>query len=152
KLSCNVKFLSGIGAAKLIERHGFEAVDAYLPKRFDVQSGELKRSFRWLLGYYTYYKKCRVAAAGFLSQNSGLVVSDEDFASIAEGQLLQRKTILITDITETNFTSGPASIIEKKMNERMHRLMDACERVIIPDTGTDSGNRTHVGPIVREPS
>jgi UDP-N-acetylglucosamine--N-acetylmuramyl-(pentapeptide) pyrophosphoryl-undecaprenol N-acetylglucosamine transferase len=42
--------------------------------------------------------------------------------------------------------------MEKKMNQKMQELIDGCDCVIVPDTGDDSGNRVHVGPIVREPS
>ena len=63
-----------------------------------------------------------------------------------------RKRALVTDITETHFTAGAASVIEKKMNKSMKKMMQACDYVIIPDAGEDSGNVVHVGPIVRHTS
>jgi UDP-N-acetylglucosamine--N-acetylmuramyl-(pentapeptide) pyrophosphoryl-undecaprenol N-acetylglucosamine transferase len=63
---------------------------------------------------------------------------------------MSRRRVLITDVTETHFTSGPASIIEKKMNRSMQKMMQACDCVIIPDIGDDRGNIRHVGPIVRQ--
>src|SRR6185503_9995709 len=54
--------------------------------------------------------------------------------------------------TETHFTTGPASIIEKKMNKEMQKMMKACDCVIIPDAGDNEGNVQHVGPVVREAS
>jgi UDP-N-acetylglucosamine--N-acetylmuramyl-(pentapeptide) pyrophosphoryl-undecaprenol N-acetylglucosamine transferase len=80
------------------------------------------------------------------------VVSDEDFASIAVAEEQKRKRILITDILETHFTKGAASLIEKKMNGAMKDMIRKCDRVIIPDHGQDRDNITYVGPIVRQVS
>src|SRR6185503_11483623 len=84
--------------------------------------------------------------------HDGSIVSDEDFASIAMAEEMLRKRVLITDITETHFTTGAASIIEKKMNKSMKKMIEACDCVIIPDVGEDSGNVVYVGPIVRQTS
>lgn len=148
-----INFVSGGAAAGLIAKYGFSGVlDAYRPEKFIVESGQLRKPLKWLLGYYSYYKRCKEVAREVLARNAGdLIVSDEDFASIAVGEEMKRRRVLITDITETHFTSGPASIIEKKMNRSMRRMMDACDCVIIPDAGEDrGGNVVHVGPIVRE--
>ena len=152
ELKTPLQFVSGVAAARLVANYGYPVTDAYSPPKFSVSAGQLQQSFRWLLSYYSYYKKCRATAIEFLRQNDGTVVSDEDFASVAAAHELGRKCILITDIMRTNFTSGPASVMERKMNVRMRDLIDKCDRVIVPDEGDDSGNRVHVGPIVREPS
>src|SRR5574338_210283 len=145
-------FVTGGPAAELLQRKGLKALDVYRPARFEVESGELKRPLRWLLGYYSYYKRCKEIARDHLSKEDGPVVSDEDFASVAVGEELGRRRALITDIEETSFTAGPASVIEKAMNRSMKKMMGACDCVIIPDTGDDSGNVVHVGPMVREAS
>jgi UDP-N-acetylglucosamine--N-acetylmuramyl-(pentapeptide) pyrophosphoryl-undecaprenol N-acetylglucosamine transferase len=150
KLKTDITFVSGEGAASLIAKKGYSAMDAYRPEKFVVVSGKLQHSFKWLMDYYSYYKKCKVIAKEILEKNSGLIVSDEDFASIAIGEKMGRKRVLITDVTETHFTSGPASIIEKKMNRSMQKMMQACDCVIIPGAGDDKGNVRHVGPIVRQ--
>jgi UDP-N-acetylglucosamine--N-acetylmuramyl-(pentapeptide) pyrophosphoryl-undecaprenol N-acetylglucosamine transferase len=152
KLQTEIEFVSGEGAASLIARKGHRSLDVYRPGRFVVESGQLQHSFRWLIDYYSYYKRCKVIAKEILEKNDGLVVSDEDFASIAIGEEMNRKRVLITDVTETRFTTGPASVVEKKMNKAMQKMMKACNCVIIPDAGDDSGNVRHVGPIVREAS
>jgi UDP-N-acetylglucosamine--N-acetylmuramyl-(pentapeptide) pyrophosphoryl-undecaprenol N-acetylglucosamine transferase len=146
----HLRFVSGEAAADFLAKKGFKVLDAYRPEKFDVESGQLRQSFKWLMGYYSYYKKCKEIAKDFLGKNDGPIVSDEDFASIAIGEELRRRRILITDITETHFTSGPASIIEKRMNKSMKKMMQGCDYVIIPDVGNDSGNFVHVGPIVRQ--
>jgi UDP-N-acetylglucosamine--N-acetylmuramyl-(pentapeptide) pyrophosphoryl-undecaprenol N-acetylglucosamine transferase len=149
----DIFFVSVEGASRLIEKKGYRVLDAYRPEKFIVQDGQLQQSFRWLMSYYSYYKKCKEVAKGVLAENGdSLVVSDEDFASIAVAQEAGRKRVLITDITETHFTKGAASLIEKKMNGAMKDLMKKCDRVIIPDDGDDgdSGNVSYVGPIVRK--
>jgi UDP-N-acetylglucosamine--N-acetylmuramyl-(pentapeptide) pyrophosphoryl-undecaprenol N-acetylglucosamine transferase len=152
KLNADILFVSGEGAANLLTRKGYNVLDVYRPRKFAVESGELKHSFWWLMNYYSYYKKCKEIAKGILDRHSGLIVSDEDFASIAVGEEMSRSRVLITDITETHFTTGAAAVIEKKMNKTMQKMMERCDFVIIPDNGEDSGNVVHVGPIVREVS
>ncbi|MGI0025220.1 MAG: glycosyltransferase [Nitrososphaera sp.] len=144
-----IEFVSGEGAAVLLTKKGFKTLDVYRPEKFNVESGQLRQSFKWLMDYYSYYKKCKEIAREFLERHDGPIVSDEDFASIAIGEETRRKRVLVTDITETHFTSGMASIIEKKMNKSMKKMIEACDYVIIPDAGDDSGNVVHVGPIVR---
>ena len=150
KLEAGVTFVSGEGAASLFAKKGYNTKDVYRPEKFVVESGQLQRSFRWLMGYYSYYKKCKTIAKEILEPSDGLIVSDEDFASIAIGEEMDRRRVLITDVTETHFTSGPASIVEKKMNRLMQKMMQACNYVIIPEAGDDSGNIRYVGPIVRQ--
>ena len=48
------------------------------------------------------------------NRRNDTIVSDEDFASIALGEKENRKRILITDITETHFLKGIASVLKKK--------------------------------------
>ena len=148
----SIVFISGEGAADLLTKKGFKTLDAYRPEKFNVESGQLRRSFKWLMDYYSYYKKCKAIAMEFLEKHDGTIVSDEDFASIAIGEEMRRRRVLVTDITETHFTTGAASVIEKKMNKSMKKMMEACDYVIIPDAGDDSGNVLHVGPIVRQTS
>src|SRR5581483_7418541 len=151
KLNDDLLFVSGEGAAKLLAKR-YNTLDVYRPEKFVVESGQLQHSFRWLMNYYSYYKKCKEIAKDILSKHGGLIISDEDFASIAVGEEMGRKRVLITDITETHFTTGPASIMEKKMNKEMQKMMKRCDCVIIPDIGEDEGNIRHVGPIVRQAS
>ncbi len=150
KLQSAVTFVSGEGAASLIAKKGYNTMDVYRPEKFIVESGQLQHSFKWLMGYYSYYKKCKIIAKEILEKSSGLIVSDEDFASIAVGEETGRRRVLVTDVTETHFTTGPASMIEKKMNRTMQKMMQACDCIIIPDVGDDRDNVLHVGPIVRE--
>ena len=57
---------------------------------------------------------------------------------------------MITDVLETKFTKGIASLIERKMNKSMMNIIKNCDVVIIPEEGHDQDNIKRVGPIVRE--
>lgn len=153
KLKTDVLFVSGEGASRLIARKGFNVLDVYRPAKFIVDSGQLQHLSRWVLNYYLYYKRCKAIAKEILyDRYNGLIVSDEDFASLAVGKEMNQRCVLITDVIETCFTNGLVSIIEKKMNKSMHEIMRACECIIIPEVGEDRDNIRYVGPIVRHTS
>ena len=152
ELKTDILFASGEGASTLIARKGFNALDVYKPEKFIVESGQLQHVFKWLLRYYLYYKKCKTIAKEILDNHNGLIISDEDFASIAVAKKTGQRRVLITDIIESHFTTGLASVIEKKMNKSMHNIMQTCDCVIIPEVGDDRDNIRYVGPIVRRAS
>jgi UDP-N-acetylglucosamine--N-acetylmuramyl-(pentapeptide) pyrophosphoryl-undecaprenol N-acetylglucosamine transferase len=97
-----------------------------------------------------YYRKCKLIATGFVDKNEdSLIVSDEDFASIAVGEKRNRKRVLITDLLETHFVKGIFSAIESRMNISMQNMLKKCNRVLIPAKGQDVDNISYVGPVVR---
>ncbi|RDJ32223.1 MAG: UDP-glucuronosyltransferase [Crenarchaeota archaeon] len=146
-----IKFTSGTSAAKLIKKYGFGVNDAYVPPNFDVQSGSLQGSAKWLWQYYKYYKECKNISSEIIQdENPRVVVSDEDFASLTVAQERKIPTVLITDILETKFTNGIVGIIEKKMNKSMKEIIKKSDIVILPENGANEGNIYRVGPIVRE--
>ncbi len=140
ELKTDILFVSGEGASTLLARKGFKALDLYKPEKFFVESGQLQHAFKWLLRYYLYYKKCKRIAKEILENRNELIISDEDFASIAVAKKKDQRRVLITDITESHFTTGLASVIEKKMNQSMHNIMQRCDYVIIPEIGDDRDN------------
>jgi UDP-N-acetylglucosamine--N-acetylmuramyl-(pentapeptide) pyrophosphoryl-undecaprenol N-acetylglucosamine transferase len=152
ELKTDILFVSGEGASILIAREGFNTLDVYKSEKFIVESGQLQHVFKWLLRYYLYYKKCKIIAKEILERRNGLIISDEDFASIAVAKKKDQRRVLITDITESHFTTGLESIVEKKMNQSMHNIMQTCDYVIIPEAGDDRDNIRYVGPVVRRAS
>ena len=147
----STKFITGKGAAKILKNLDYEVNDAYNPPSFQVKNGALTKSAKWLWNYYQYYKDCKTISEKVIDQDQPhLVISDEDFASLTIAQRKKIPTVLITDILETRFTSGVASLIEKKMNKSMQKIIENCEKVIIPEFGSDKENITYVGPIVRQ--
>ena len=145
------KFVSGRAAANLISRYGFEVDDLYNPPPFQIENGSLKKPLKWLFSYYSYYKQCKKISSGILDKyGPNLIVSDEDFASLVSAQNKNVKTILVTDILETNFSKGIGSLIEKQMNKSMKKIIEKCNLVIIPENGDNNDNIVRVGSIVRK--
>ncbi len=111
----------------------------------------LNNQTKWLWNYFQYYKNCKKISEKIIKiNNSDLIISDEDFASLTVAQNLKIPNILITDVLETKFTKGIASLIERKMNKSMMNIIKNCDVVIIPEEGHDQDNIKRVGPIVRE--
>ena len=146
----STNFVTGSGAAKILENLHLKVQDVYNPPSFIVKNGTLENPRKWLWNYYNYYKKCKSISEKILStDNPNLVISDEDFASLTVAQTMNIPTVLVTDILETHFTKGLASLIEKKMNKSMREISKRCDLVIIPEHGDDYDNIKRVGPIVR---
>ncbi len=152
KLDADITFVTGEGATRLISDYGFKVKDLYRHSGFEVdEHGELKHTMRWLMNYWSYYKKCKVIAESVIRENKpDLIVSDEDFASIAVAQELGIPNVIITDVLETRFTKGSMSFIERRMNSVMRKMIDKSNLVIVPTEGQDHGNITYVGAIVRD--
>lgn len=147
----STRFVSGSGAIKILDSLGIKSTDAYVPPPFVVANGTLQSPARWLWNYYKYYKRCKeISREILLSDKPDMVVSDEDFASLANAQGMKIPTVLITDILETRFTGGGlASLVEKRMNKSMRNIIGKADAVIVPEHGDDRDNIRMVGPIVR---
>ena len=147
--SCEI--YSGSSAIEFFQMNDIQANDVYSPPKFEVENGKLEKSLKWLWSYYKYYKKCKEVACRIIDEKQPkLIISDEDFASIAVAQEKKIQNIVITDILETKFTSGFGGMIEKKMNKTMQEMLYKSDRVIIPELGTNEGNIVRTGPIVRK--
>ena len=147
----SVNFVTGSGAAKILKKLNYNIDDVYNPPSFVVENGVLNNQTKWLWNYYQYYKNCKNISEKIIKKNnSELVISDEDFASLTIAQEVKIPNILITDVLETKFTKGIASFIEKKMNKSMMNIIKNCDVVIIPENGEDIDNIRRIGPIVRE--
>jgi len=147
----SINFITGSGAAKILKKLEYKVNDIYNPPSFIVENGMLNNQTKWLWNYFQYYKNCKKISEKIIKiNNSDLIISDEDFASLTVAQNLKISNILITDVLETKFTKGIASLIERKMNKSMMNIIKNCDVVIIPEEGHDQGNIKRVGPIVRE--
>ena len=147
----SVNFVTGSGAAKILKKLDYKLEDVYSPPSFIVENGILNNQNKWLWNYFQYYKKCKKISEKIIKKNnSNLIISDEDFASLTVAQNLKIPNILITDVLETKFTKGIASFIERKMNKSMMKIIKNCNLVIIPEEGDDQDNIRRTGPIVRE--
>ena len=147
----SVNFVTGSGAAQILKKLEHNVDDVYNPPSFVVENGVLNNQAKWLWNYYQYYKNCKNISKKIIKQNnSELIISDEDFASLTIAQELKIPNILITDVLETKFTKGITSFIEKKMNKSMMNIIKNCDIVIIPEDGKDLDNIKRIGPIVRK--
>jgi len=147
----SINFVTGSGAAEILRKLDYKIDDVYNPPSFIVENGILNNQTKWLWNYFQYYKNCKKISEKIIkTNNSDLIISDEDFASLTVAQNLKIPNILITDVLETKFTKGIASLIERKMNKSMMNIIKKCDVVIIPEEGHDQGNIKRVGPIVRE--
>ena len=147
----SINFVTGSGAAKILKKLEYRVNDIYNPPSFIVENGILNNQTKWLWNYFQYYKNCKKISEKIIKiNNSDLIISDEDFASLTVAQNLKIPNILITDVLETKFTKGIASLIERKMNKSMMNIIKNCDVVIIPEEGHDQDNIKRVGPIVRE--
>ena len=147
----SVNFVTGSGAAQILKKLEHNVDDVYNPPSFVVENGVLNNQAKWLWNYYQYYKNCKNISKKIIKQNnSELIISDEDFASLTIAQELKIPNILITDVLETKFTKGITSFIEKKMNKSMINIIKNCDVVIIPEYGENADNIKRIGPIVRK--
>jgi UDP-N-acetylglucosamine--N-acetylmuramyl-(pentapeptide) pyrophosphoryl-undecaprenol N-acetylglucosamine transferase len=147
----SINFVTGSGAARILKNLDYRVLDEYNPPSFIIKNGTLQNSSRWLWSYYKYYRDCKNISKRILqTDNPNIVISDEDFASLTVAQEMKIPTVLITDVLETRFTKGIASIIEKEMNKSMQEIIKKCDIVIIPEKGESQNNIKRVGPIVRQ--
>ena len=146
-----ILIITGRPAYDLFSKNEYVVDDVYSPEKFDIDSlMQLRSPLRWLFKYFSYYRKCKLIATRFVDKNKdSLIVSDEDFASIAVGEKRNRKRVLITDLLETHFVKGIFSTIESRMNTSMQDMLKKCNRVLIPNNGQDVDNISYVGPVVR---
>ena len=147
----SASFVTGGGAAKILKMMEMPVHDVYDPPSFAVRNGTLRSPARWLWQYYRYYRDCKNISRDIIGRDSpDAIVSDEDFASLTVTQEKKIPTVLVTDILETRFTRGLASLVEKRMNRSMKEIIRRCDAVILPETGDDQDNMHRVGPIVRQ--
>ena len=147
----SINFVTGSGAAQILRKLDYKVDDVYNPPSFIVENGMLNNQTKWLWNYFQYYKACKKISEKIIkTNNSNLIISDEDFASLTVAQNLKIPNILITDVLETKFTKGIASFIERKMNKSMMKIIKKCDLVIIPEQGDNQDNIRRTGPIVRE--
>lgn len=110
-----ILFISGGAAYDLISKAGFQALDLYRPPLFAIDSGRLRNSFIWLMKYIIYYKKSKKIAEEVIRKNVSkypLIVSDEDFGSIA----ISQNTPLSKDILIYDMVEPAACIVDEKIS------------------------------------
>ena len=161
----NLKLITGLKAYELVSTYpkkqldkiNLQLYDLYNPPNFFISNGMLKNNFVWLLLYLRYYNSSKsivknlLISSNFEKTQSNLIISDEDFASISVAKDINKPRLFITDILQTHFIkSKMLSGVESFLNNSMHKLMQSCDCVIVPEVGDNKDNVIYVGPIVRE--
>lgn len=146
-----VTFITSKNAARHIAEHGFNALSIYRAKSIDADDrGYFKHRLLWLIDYILYYRDCKVKASKVIDEyKPDLVISDEDFASIAVASRRGIKSILITDLFESRFLNGITAKLERVLNNTLMRIIRSADLVLVPMHGQDHDNVVYIGPIVR---
>ncbi|MEO9364529.1 MULTISPECIES: glycosyltransferase [Candidatus Nitrosocaldus] len=157
-----IAFVTGGVAYKHLRAHGYNVVEAYRGKSIDASNGIFSNRLLWLLDYISFYRECKEIASSLIDEyRPELIVSDEDFASIAVAKMRGIKNVLITDVLESRFLHGPLSLVERFLNRHLRDIIAGADMVIVPmykdehkHTYTNVSNTiiTYVGPIVRRVS
>ncbi len=147
-----VLFASGGNALDYLAGAGFSARGAASEPVPAVAGGEMKRASLWYVKYWLEHRRSRSAVAKLADEfRPDLVVGDEEFAGVSVAIERGIRHALVTDELELGFArSRHAKVIEARAARWYAKLLESSEVVIIPDFGDDSGNRRHVGPIVRK--
>ena len=87
--------MTGQAVYTIISNNGYIAYNVYTPNDFQVNyTMHLQSMIKWLIQYVSYYKRCKIVAQQFIEKNNEnnlLIVSDEDFASIAVAKNRNKK-------------------------------------------------------------
>ena len=130
----SINFVTGSGAAKILKKLEYKVDDIYNPPSFIVENGILNNQTKWLWNYFQYYKNCKKISEKIIKiNNSDLIISDEDFASLTVAQNLKNSKYIDYRCFRNKITKGIASFIERKMNKSMMNIIKNCDVVIIPE-------------------
>jgi UDP-N-acetylglucosamine--N-acetylmuramyl-(pentapeptide) pyrophosphoryl-undecaprenol N-acetylglucosamine transferase len=152
KKGVDVRFASGGNAAEFIRSSGYAVEDVVREPTPAVSDGEMKRTALWYLQYWRDYRGSRGRLGRVLEDaKPDAVVGDEEFSSVSLAIEKGLSQALITDELQLSFARG---WLARQFESRAAAWYDQLQRrvglLIIPEAGTDAGNRRFVGPVVRE--
>jgi UDP-N-acetylglucosamine--N-acetylmuramyl-(pentapeptide) pyrophosphoryl-undecaprenol N-acetylglucosamine transferase len=147
-----VRVFSGGKAADFLRRNGVEVdriVDDPVPR---VVNGEMSRVSLWYVRSWLAHRRNIPRTRRLIAAyRPDIVVCDEEFSGVIVAGELGIKRILVSDELELGFArTWLARKIEQRVGRWYVGLQNSVDRLLIPETGTDEGNRVYVGPIVRE--
>jgi UDP-N-acetylglucosamine--N-acetylmuramyl-(pentapeptide) pyrophosphoryl-undecaprenol N-acetylglucosamine transferase len=151
KAGVEVRLYSGGKAAEFIR--GECDVDAIVTDPVpNVARGEMKRASLWYARSWVALRRTMGRTrALFDSFHPDLVVCDEEFSGLLLAEQRKVRRILISDELELGFAK---TWLARKLEERVERwyskLQNSVDVLLIPEPGSDVGNRRYVGPIARE--
>jgi UDP-N-acetylglucosamine--N-acetylmuramyl-(pentapeptide) pyrophosphoryl-undecaprenol N-acetylglucosamine transferase len=151
RLGADVRVFSGGKAADFLRDEGVKVDNAVEDAVPHVASGEMGRVASWYVrSWLAQRKNVRAVGKIFDSFAPDLVVCDEEFSGLAVAGLRGVKRALIADELSLGFArTWVARQLEARVEGWYKRLQEDVDLLVIPEEGTDSGNRKYVGPIVR---
>ena len=147
----DVKLFSGGKAAEFIRGQGYAVEDIVVDPVPSVSKGEMRRVALWYIRSWVAYRRTfRRTERLFDDYSPDIVVGDEEFTGIGVAERRGKKRIFISDELMLGFgRTWLSKKLEGRVERWYRRLQDTVDLLIIPDKGSDSGNRRFVGPIVR---
>lgn len=148
----DVKVFSGGDAATFLGACGYPTEDVVSDAAPAVVDGVMKRAALWYIRSWAALKSTAPKTGRiFDDYKPDLVVCDEEFSGLGIAASRGCKRALVSDELELGFARGRfARSIEKRVDGWYKRLQEDVDLLVIPEFGTDSGNRRYVGPVVRE--
>lgn len=149
-----VKVFSGGNAAEFLRGEGLEVADVVDDAVPTVGGLVMSRVSQWYLRSWLAQRRNVRRAAGLVkSFRPDLVVCDEEFSGVTAAGEAGVRTAFIADELSLGFARGWLALkIEGRVERWYGQLLASVDLVIIPEEGTDGGNRRYVGPIVRPPT
>ena len=154
KEGVDVQLFSGGRAAEFIRGQGIPIEDIVDDPVPTVVNGEMKRSALWYIrSWFALRRTIKRTERLFDSYVPDLVVGDEEFSGMVVAENRATKRVFISDELTLGFgRTWVSRKIEERVDRWYRRLQDSVDLLIIPEFGTDIGNRRYVGPIVRAPT
>lgn len=149
-----VRLFSGGKAADFVRACGVEVdsiVDDPAPRVVNV---EMKRATLWYLrSWLANRRTVRRTERLFDAFPHDLVVCDEEFSGIVVAERRGERRVFVTDELLLGFArSWIARQAERRVEAWYRHLQDSVDLLIVPEYGSDGGNRRFVGPMVRAPT
>lgn len=147
-------FASGGQASEFLRSYGFETQDIISEPVPSVRNGEMKGALAWYIRYWRGFGKSKLRVQRlFSSWRPDVVVGDEEFTTVSLALERGINHVMITDEMELGFAkTWVAKMAEARVSAWYEGLQGRVSLLVVPDEGTNTGNRHYVGPIVRSRS
>jgi len=149
-----VQLFSGGKAAEFLRIAGERVEDIIDDPVPSVANGEMRRVTLWYIRSWLAYKRSIRRTERLLERyDPDVVVCDEEFTGVVVAERHGKKRVLVSDELQLGFArTRIARAVERRVERWYAALQESVDLLLIPEFGEDSGNRKHVGPIVRFPT
>ena len=150
----DVMLFSGGEAAEFLAGEGIPVENIVDDPGLKVSDGEMRQASLWYIrSWLAQRRNVRKARQLIGSYRPDLVVCDEEFSGVTAAEGAGKKRVFISDELMLGFAHTWVSrVIEGRVERWYDNLQKSVDLLLIPDFGSDSGNRRYVGPIVRAPT